>query len=223
MKDIIRSTSFALLLILSTLGCQEKETAVEEPVRPVKALKVADADTFQGIKYNGIAQATREVDLSFRVGGPMIARPVNVGDEVKKGKLLARIDPRDYEVRLRNAKAQLARAKASLTAMRQARPEDIRRAQAKVNSSEAKMRLALANYNRVIRIRKADPGAVSQGMIDRALKDRDAAEAELRNSKEELRIAKIGARKEDILAQESEIKALEATVDKTKDDLSDTF
>ncbi|MHC4798238.1 MAG: efflux RND transporter periplasmic adaptor subunit, partial [Planctomycetota bacterium] len=185
--------------------------------------KVADADTFQGIKYNGIAQATREVDLSFRVGGPMIARPVKVGDNVKKGQLLARIDPRDYEVRLRNSKAQLARAKASLTAMRQARPEDIRRAQAKVNSSEAKMRLALANYNRVIRIRKADPGAVSQGMIDRALKDRDAAKAELRNSKEELRITKIGARKEDILAQESEIKALEATVARTKDDLSYTY
>jgi hypothetical protein len=34
-------------------------SASEEIIRPVKALKVADADTFEGIKYNGIAKATK--------------------------------------------------------------------------------------------------------------------------------------------------------------------
>ena len=40
----------------------------------------------------------------------MISRPVNVGDEVKEGQLVARIDPRDYEVRLRTAQGQLVNA-----------------------------------------------------------------------------------------------------------------
>ena len=37
-------------------GCRE-EAPVGEIIRPVKALKVADADTFEGITYNGIAKA----------------------------------------------------------------------------------------------------------------------------------------------------------------------
>jgi hypothetical protein len=58
-----------LFAALFLAGCQE-EAPQEEFIRPVKALKVADADTFEGVKYNGIAQATQQVDLSFRVDGP---------------------------------------------------------------------------------------------------------------------------------------------------------
>jgi RND family efflux transporter MFP subunit len=129
---------------------------VEEIIRPVKALKVADADTFQGIKYNGIAQATKEVDLSFRVDGPMIRRPVNVGDEVKKDQLVARIDPRDYEVRLRTVRGQLTSAKAVL-------------------------KRAEADLARLLRIQKQDPGAVSQTLIDKAQQNKDSAQAEIQS------------------------------------------
>jgi RND family efflux transporter MFP subunit len=217
------SLAFGLLLFLFTSGCEKEVATVEKLVRPVKALKVADVDTFQGIKYNGIAAATREVDLSFRVGGPMIARPGNVGDEVKKGQIVALIDPRDYEVRLRTAEAQLSRVKATLQAMRKARPEDISRAQAKVNSAQSQVTLAMSEYNRIMRIKKRDPGAVSGSMVDRAVSNRDTAQASLRSANEELRITKVGARKEDILAKEAEIQSLISEVDARKDQLSYTY
>jgi RND family efflux transporter MFP subunit len=160
-----------LIVALLLSGCQG-EAPLEEIIRPVKALKVADADTFQGTKFNGIAQATREADLSFRVGGPMISRPANVGDEVKKGQLVARIDPRDYEVRLRTVQGQLVNAKAVL-------------------------KRAEADLKRVLRIQKQDPGAMSQSMIDKNRQNRDSARAEIRS--------------------------LEATVDRAKDDLGYTY
>ena len=44
-----------LIVALLLSGCQE-EAPLEEIIRPVKALKVADADTFQGTTFNGIAR-----------------------------------------------------------------------------------------------------------------------------------------------------------------------
>ncbi len=170
MKHSYKSLYSIFIVVLLLSGCQE-EAPVEEVIRPVKALKVADADTFEGIKYNGIAQATRQVDLSFRVDGPMISRPVNVGDAVKKGQLVARIDPRDYEVRLRTAQGQLTNA-------------------------IAVRKRAQADLDRLLRIQKKDPGAVSQVLIDKAIQNRDSARAEIRS--------------------------LEAAVDRRKDDLEYT-
>ena len=167
------SSKLILSLLIAALlfaGCQE-EAPLEEIIRPVKALKVADADTFEGIKYNGIAQATQQVDLSFRVDGPMISRPVDVGDEVKKGQLVARIDPRDYEVRLRTVKGQLTNA-------------------------IAVRKRAQADLDRLLRIQKQDPGAVSQTLIDKARQNLESAQADIRS--------------------------LEAAVDRRKDDLAYT-
>ncbi len=171
MYHSLKFIPFILIAALLLSGCQE-EAPVKEIIRPVKALKVADVDTFENEKYNGIAKATQEVDLSFRVDGPMIERPVNVGDTVKEGQLIARIDPRDYEVRLRNAQGQLVKARTVL-----------KRAQ--------------ADLDRVLRIKKEDPGAVSETMIDKARQNKDSAQAE--------------------------INSLAAAVDRAKDDLQYTY
>ena len=81
MNHSFKSIPFVLVSVLLLIGCQE-DAPVKEIIRPVKALKVADIDTFENEKFNGIAKATQEVDLSFRVDGPLITRPVKVGDEV---------------------------------------------------------------------------------------------------------------------------------------------
>ena len=51
-------------------------------VRPVKAIKVADPTTLTRGSLPGRAKATREVNLAFRVAGPLITFPVGVGDKV---------------------------------------------------------------------------------------------------------------------------------------------
>ena len=125
-----------LLLICVLLGCQEK-TPPKETIRMVRAQQVSDPADFAKRWFPGQARATQEVDLSFRVAGPLIERPINVGDEVPKGQELARIDPRDFEVELRNAQGQL-------------------------EQEQAVLKRAEADYDRIVRIKKQDPGAVSR-------------------------------------------------------------
>ena len=95
MKNIIRSVLLGFFLALFISACEKQETPVEAPVRPVKVVKVGDTEELFERQFPGRSSATQEVDLSFRVSGPLITRPVDVGDEVKKGQILARIDPRD--------------------------------------------------------------------------------------------------------------------------------
>ena len=140
MKRMIQLYTILLLICIFS-GCQEK-TSPKETIRMVRAVKVSDPANFAKRWFPGQAKATQEVDLSFRVAGPLIERPVNVGDEVPKGQELARIDPRDFEVELRNVQGQLERERAIL-------------------------QRAEADYERVIRIKKQDPGAVSQALLDR--------------------------------------------------------
>jgi len=86
----------------------------EQPVRPVRAIKVGEAGPLADRWFPGQARAHNEADLSFRVSGPLIVLPNDiVGREFKAGEAIASIDPRDYEVKVADIEAQLARARAS--------------------------------------------------------------------------------------------------------------
>jgi RND family efflux transporter MFP subunit len=144
-------TVLAILLLSTLSGCSETEPD-KEIIRPVRAVKVGDVGSFSRRGFPGRAQATQEIDLAFRVGGPLITRPVNVGDAVQKGDVVAQIDPRDFEVNLRNVQAQLAEA-------------------------EAALERAAGDYRRQLNIFKTDPGATSETAVDRAREGRDRAAA----------------------------------------------
>ena len=137
-----------MFLVGFGMGCKGEEP-VEMRVRPVPAMKVGDVTSLLESTFPGRVQATDEVNLAFRVSGPLIERPVDVGDFVKRGDVVARIDPRDYETALANISSNVAREKAELQAMRIARPEDIQRAKAQLTAAEAEQLKANADYRRV--------------------------------------------------------------------------
>ena len=144
----LAAVAFALPLLA---GCGEPE-AEKSIIRPVRAIQVADVEGLRRRGFPGRASATQEIDLAFRVDGPLITRPVNVGDEVAAGDVVARIDPRDFEVDLRNVKSQLAEAR-------------------------ARAERAESDYRRLLNIFKTDPGATSEAAIDQAREQRDGATA----------------------------------------------
>ncbi|MBN1346424.1 MAG: efflux RND transporter periplasmic adaptor subunit [Phycisphaerae bacterium] len=204
---------------LGLWGCEQPPP--DKPVRPVKAMKVGDITVFAGRKFPGRAKATEEVNLSFRVSGPLIALPVKVGDQAKKGDVLAKIDPRDFEVQLLSSQAELAKATAQLEAMSAgARPEEIEQLKAALQSAEAVMKRWQKEYDRIMDLDKK--GAAATIEVTRTIEERDSAEAKLRHVRENLRIGQTGARKEDIDAKKAEIKSLEAAVDAAKDQLAYT-
>ena len=106
MKKII---SVAAIGSVFLLGCS-KPPAVEEPVRAVKTITVG-ADSFvANSEYTGDVRAQVESRLAFRVGGKMMQRQAELGQPVKAGQVLARLDPQDYKLAADAARAQTAAA-----------------------------------------------------------------------------------------------------------------
>jgi len=105
-----------LALLISILGltaCSDDKVEKPEVIRPVRAIKVAGDVQFAGRDFPGRAKATNEVNLAFDVGGTLKQRPVNVGDNVKKGQLIASLDPRDFESTVKEARAGFINADAN--------------------------------------------------------------------------------------------------------------
>lgn len=143
-----RSFLIAGLIVpgLLLLGCQ-KEEAKPEIIRPVRAIKIAGDAGFAGRSFPGRAEATTELNLGFEVAGTIIARPVNKGDKVKRGQILARLDPRDFKNELAAAAAQRDRDRAYRDRIAEAlkagavSKQDLTDADARLDQSTAMVRI----------------------------------------------------------------------------------
>ncbi len=110
MKPIKNST--ILLFILALLwGCVSNNSEQNKIMRMVKIESVQQADSLTVKSYSGIIKGANELNLSFRVAGPIQKILVKEGDYVKQGQLLAQMDTRDYEVQLQAAEAQYEQVK----------------------------------------------------------------------------------------------------------------
>src|SRR5262245_4406510 len=101
----------AATTLLST-ACSHKEPPQALEVRPVRALKIAQRAEPSVIAMTGTVQAQTEINLAFRVDGRLTQRLVSVGDSVRKGQVVATLDPQNEESSLRGARAQLVAARA---------------------------------------------------------------------------------------------------------------
>jgi RND family efflux transporter MFP subunit len=111
----LRFTAAALLVVAALLalaGCGKKEES--EPVEVVRPVKTTVVRGFtEGEQtFPGRVDAGRKLIMSFRVPGRIIALPAKKGEAVEKGQLIARLDPRDYEIAVEEAKATYQRAEA---------------------------------------------------------------------------------------------------------------
>jgi RND family efflux transporter MFP subunit len=107
----------AALIALALTGCDKKPPPAAEarPVRTVTVEQGADGET---VSLTGHIRAKDEVSLAFLIDGRVTERPVNVGDVLKPGQLVARLEPQDEQNALRSAQANLASAEAQLTQAR---------------------------------------------------------------------------------------------------------
>jgi RND family efflux transporter MFP subunit len=203
-------------ILFAPAGCR-KPVEHSEPVRPVRAVKVGDLKAIQGREFPGRAKAKDEVDLSFRVSGPLVSLPVDVGSKVKKGDAIAAIDPRDYQTALDSAQGNLGRAQAELSAMAKARPEDIERLKAALAEAQARAKQASAEYERAAQLLKSN--AISQSEHDIDLARKEATAAEVKKAEQDLQVGISGAREEDMQAKRAEINALKAAAANAKNQL----
>ncbi|TCT04405.1 efflux RND transporter periplasmic adaptor subunit [Aquabacter spiritensis] len=97
-------------------GCGDPAPAEQAgpPPRPVQVVEVALEPATAARSFVGVIRARREIDQSFRVGGKLAERRVEVGDTVAAGQVIARLDPVDLALQLESAEAELAAATAAL-------------------------------------------------------------------------------------------------------------
>ena len=95
-------------------GCGGDDPAPSERPRPVLVVQPQGGAEAAVSAFAGEIRAREEAVLSFRVGGNLIRRAVDVGDQVRRGELLAELDADDLRLQARAAQAQLAAATAEL-------------------------------------------------------------------------------------------------------------
>ncbi len=101
--------SFFLMAVVSLFvlcSCGEKEPEKKpEVVRPVKILTVKDTSEILTHGFPGVVRASRRAILSFEVSGPLVELPVEEGQFVNEGDLIAQIDTRDFLTAVKQALA----------------------------------------------------------------------------------------------------------------------
>ena len=109
-----RKAALVILAAVALAACQAETAPAERPPRPVKVESVVYADDAVSRDFVGVIAPRTETDLAFRVGGKVVARLVGVGDRVKAGDVIARLDAEDLTLVLESAEAELAAATSSL-------------------------------------------------------------------------------------------------------------
>jgi RND family efflux transporter MFP subunit len=178
-------------LAAALFGCKPDDKAQAPEIRPVRTVIAARGEAGETVVLTGHIQADDEPAFGFRIGGRVIERPVNVGDRVKAGQVLAKLDPETELSALRSAESALAAAQGQLNYARSAferqrqllatghtprarfdqAQKALQNAQAQVDDTEARLEIArdrvswtilTADAEGTVTARGAEPGEVVQ-------------------------------------------------------------
>jgi len=224
-NKIARIVGLALVVgaCLFVLLWDPPEPKIEKPriIRPAKLYEVETVAQSVSRSFSGVVKAAKEVDLAFRVSGPLVQLPINRGQEVAEGELIAQIDPRDFQVRLASVTSQLEQAEAQLSAMKTgARTEVIAQLENQLRAAKADYENAQVELKRYEQL--LEDGVESQSAVDRRRLRRDTAKETMHAAEQQLAQGKKGARQEDIDAQEASIRGLQAQKRDAENALADT-
>lgn len=103
-----------VLLSLAAAACERApaQSVADRPPVPVRVATVSFAPRQAALTLSGTVQARTLSELGFRVGGKVVQRPVEVGDRVHAGQVLARLDPTDLQLSVESAQSALVSATA---------------------------------------------------------------------------------------------------------------
>ena len=159
-------TPWAMLAVAMLLaGCQEPAPPPPE-ARPVRTVTVERRAGGEPVSLTGQIRAQDEVSLAFRIDGRMLERRVNIGDRVRAGQLVARLDPLIQQNAFRSAQANLSAAQGQLTEAR--------------NTFERQQALVEKGFTTRARFDQA------QQALQTAQANVDSTQAQLRNAQEQL-------------------------------------
>jgi HlyD family secretion protein len=165
----------------------------------------------------------RQADVPFNAAERITEVLVQEGDHVKRGQVMARLDPTRIEPQVAKAEADVAAEQQVVNRLRAgSRPEEIAQARANVLSARADSANARRQYDRLVDLSTSSSGrAVSRQDLDSAHAALDVADAKLAVSRKALDLQVAGPRKEDIAQAEAQLRSDEAQLALLRRQLAD--
>lgn len=113
MKNLARL--IGLIGVVMLAGCDSQAETEPVQIRPALVMKVGgqQAQLAGDVVLVGEVKSRYESKQSFRIAGKIILRKADVGDIVKKGQVLARLDPTDNQLSTQAARADVLSAQAN--------------------------------------------------------------------------------------------------------------
>lgn len=134
----------AAALTVALAACGKTETPAET-ARPVLVAQPAGGPQAAFSAYAGEIRAREESALSFRIGGSLVKRLVDAGDRVRRGQVLAELDPGDAALQASAAQAEMARLGGDLERYRKLVAQKLV-SQSTFDAQQAAYRAARAQY-----------------------------------------------------------------------------
>ncbi|MEM6453534.1 MAG: efflux RND transporter periplasmic adaptor subunit [Acidobacteriota bacterium] len=158
--SIVLAAAFALL----TACTPATEVAAERTVRAVRTTVAETSAAQRARTFSGTSQSSQQSRLSFKVSGTLEALPIEVGDTLEAGQLIARIDAAQYQLQAQQFEATLVQ-------------------------TEAALRNAASNYERVKGL--YENSNASRSDLDAARANAESAQAQVDAARKQLELARL--------------------------------
>jgi membrane fusion protein, multidrug efflux system len=181
------------VLTLATAGCSgdskatasQDRTAAASPPRPVKVFQAVEARVPRTVVATGTLLAEDQVVLGAKVPGRLGEISVDMGSRVRKGQVIARLDPSDYRLRVDQAEAALQQARARLGLTPTGRDERVDPEQTPI-VRQAKAVLDEARLTRDRSAKLLEQNLIARAQLDTAEANLGVAEGRYHDALEEV-------------------------------------
>lgn len=169
----MRHLSLFLLLPLFSLlsACSDGPVEVKDAIRPVKIFQVLSAEKSMQRKFPAQVHSAERAELAFRVPGELQSLPAIAGKDVRRGAVLATLDPSDYQILVNDRKARQKLALAQFQRIKglferqQVSQAQFDQAKAELEISEAALSAARTDLS-YTKLKAPFSGQVSQVYVD---------------------------------------------------------
>lgn len=214
-KSLIKWSIIGLVVLALGLFIYNKLKPKEESPNYITAL-AETGDIERNVMASGKVKALNTVDVGAQVSGEVTKLYVEVGDEVKKGDLIAQIDQVTQKNTLSNQQASLEQGRAGLQSAQAeyySRKAGLESAQADLASREADLKQAISNYERLRPLLAKD--AISQQEVENAKTNVEKAQASVAAAKAAIKTAQAA-----LITAQANIASNEADIRKAETNLS---
>ena len=180
---------FLGLFFLSSCGAQKSNAGNDADRRKqVKVVRAMESTLPRSIVVSGTLAADEEVVLSMKVGGRVLAVYVDLGSAVRRGQPLMKLEPADFDLRIRQSEAAYQQARVRLGLQPDGNddgtsinPEDT----GVVRQAKAVLEQARITRDRMGELNKE--GLVPHSQLDDAMAQYQVADARYQDAQEEVR------------------------------------